>query len=165
MAAEDRNLHKEILEAVPHVRRFAYSLSRNSADADDLLQSTIERVLSRRLPDDVDLKRWMFRICRNLWVDGLRAEATRQVAAPDLVLIAKDHPPTEQIAGARITAERVEKAIDALPAQYREVLALVAVGGVSYKEAAEELAIPIGTIMSRLGRARAMLAEATGYAA
>lgn len=165
MAAAERNLHKEILEAVPHIRRFACSLTRNVADADDLLQSTIERVLSRPMPDDADLKRWMFRICRNIWVDGLRAEATRHVASTDVAGMSAEPPLTDQIAGARITAERVEKAINTLPEQYREVLALVAVGGVSYKDAAAELSVPIGTIMSRLGRARAMLADATGYAA
>jgi len=120
--------------------------------------------LSRSMPDDVDLKRWMFRICRNLWIDTKRAETTHQAAAPDLQLAAGDLPRTDQIAGARITSARVEKAIDALPEQYREVLTLVAVGGASYKDAAAELSVPIGTIMSRLGRARAILADAVGYA-
>jgi len=165
MSAPKRDLNREILEVIPHARRFAYSLCRNQADADDLLQSTIERILSRPVPEEVELKRWMFRVCRNLWIDGLRADKTRQAAAPDLTLMTNELPGTEQVAAGRITSERVERAINNLPDQYREVLAIVAVGGASYKDAAETLSVPIGTIMSRLGRARALLADATGYAA
>lgn len=165
MPTAKRDLNRDILDAAPHVRRFAYSLCRDMADADDLLQSTIERVLSKGLPEDADAKRWMFRVCRNLWIDGLRARQSRTAAAPDLTLMAEPALQPDDIAGSRIQARRTEDAINALPDAYREVLALVAVGGVSYKEAAETLSVPIGTIMSRLGRARAMLADATGHAA
>ena len=156
-------LNDEIIEAVPHLRRFAYSLTRSAADADDLVQSVIERVLDRGVPDDVELKKWMFRVCRNLWIDGLRASKTRMDAVPELRAQPADTLSSEQVAGDQMMMARTREAIDALPPAYREVMTVVGIGGASYKEAATMLDTPIGTIMSRLGRARAMLAERTGY--
>lgn len=156
-------LNAEIIEAVPHLRRFAYSLTRAAADADDLVQSAVERVLDRGVPDDVELKKWMFRVCRNLWIDKLRAAKTRMDAVPELKAQPTDTLSTEQVAGDQMMMARTREAIDALPPAYREVMTVVGIGGASYKEAAAMLDTPIGTIMSRLGRARAMLAERTGY--
>jgi RNA polymerase sigma factor (sigma-70 family) len=156
-------LNRDIIEAVPHVRRFAFSLTRNHADADDLVQSVVERVLGRDLPDDVELKKWMFRLCRNLWIDGLRASRTRMDAVPALQERAKSAPSSEEVAGEKMMMERTREAIDALPPIYREVMTIVGIGGASYREAADVLDTPIGTVMSRLGRARAMIAERTGY--
>ncbi len=158
-----QDLNDEIIEALPHMRRFAYSLTRNFADADDLVQTSVERVLARGVPDDVELKKWMFRVCRNLWIDGLRAAKTRMDAIPELKAQPADTLSSEQVAGDQIMIARTQAAIDALPPAYREVMTVVGVGGASYKEAAAMLDTPIGTIMSRLGRARAMLAERTGY--
>lgn len=165
MARKKDDINLAIIAAAPHVRRFAYSLCRNAAEADDLVQSTIERVLSRSMPEGTDMKRWMFRICRNLWIDGLRAKTVRTGAAPEISLTAPEPASPEDEAGGRIMLARTEAAIAALPPAYREVLALVAVGGSSYKEASDALDVPVGTIMSRLARARALLADATGYAA
>lgn len=165
MARSRDDLNLAILAAAPHVRRFAYSLCRDAAEADDLVQSSIERVLSRGVPEGTDLKRWMFRICRNIWIDGLRAKSVRAEAAPDLSLAAPEPPSPEAQAGDRMLLARTEAAIEALPPAFREVLALVAVGGSSYKEASDMLDVPVGTVMSRLARARAMLADAAGYPA
>lgn len=165
MTASKNDLHLAILDATPHVRRFAFSLCRNAVDADDLVQSTIERVLAKGTPEGTDMKRWMFRLCRNLWIDGLRAKAVRTGAQPDLELATPDTVSAETEAGGRMMLAKAEAAIEALPPNYRDVLALVAVGGSSYKEASEVLEVPVGTVMSRLARARAMLADATGYAA
>ncbi|MFN7055650.1 RNA polymerase sigma factor [Hyphomonas sp.] len=165
MARNRDEISLAIIAAAPHARRFAYSLCRNAAEADDLVQSAIERVLSRGVPDGTDMKRWMFKICRNLWIDGLRAKSVRTDAAPEIGLAAPEPVSAETEAADRIMLQRTEAAIDALPPAYREVLALVAVGGSSYKEASETLEVPVGTVMSRLARARAMLADATGYAA
>ena len=156
-------LNEQIIEAVPHLRRFAYSLTRRAADADDLVQSTIERVLDKGVPDDVDLKKWMFRVSRNLWIDSLRAAKTRMDAVPELSARPTDALSSEQVAGDQMMVDRTRKAIDELPPVSREVMTIVGVGGASYKEAAAMLDTPIGTIMSRLGRARAMVAERTGY--
>lgn len=156
-------LNDEIIEAAPHMRRFAYSLTRTPADADDLVQSTIERVLDRGVPDDVELKKWMFRVCRNLWIDRLRAARTRMDAVPELKAQPANTLSSEQVAGDQMMMKRAHQAIEELPPIYREVMTVVGVGGATYKEAAEMLETPIGTIMSRLGRARAMVAERTGY--
>ncbi|MEM5518178.1 RNA polymerase sigma factor [Henriciella sp. AS95] len=156
-------LNNEIVEAVPHVRRFAYSLTRNAADADDLVQSVIERVLDRGLPDDAELKKWMFRVCRNLWIDGLRAKKTRLEAVPELRERPANTLSSETVAADQMMMAKTREAIDELPDAYREVMTVVGLGGASYKEAAAMLDTPIGTIMSRLGRARAMVAERTGY--
>lgn len=157
------HIEQDILEAVPHVRRFAYSLTRNQSDADDLTQSVIERVLEKGLPEEADLKKWMFRVCRNLWIDTLRAAKTRENAKPELQSQNTDSLSSEDVAGSNILFLKTRAAIERLPDTYREVLTMVAIGGSSYKEAAEELAIPIGTVMSRLGRARAMIADKVGY--
>lgn len=148
---------------VPHLRRFAWSLTRRAADADDLVQSVIERILDRGVPDDVELKKWMFRVCRNLWIDGLRAKKTRMDAVPELASRTNTAISSEQVAGEQIMVARIREAIEALPPVYREVMTVVGIGGASYREAAAMLDTPIGTIMSRLGRARAMVAERTGY--
>ena len=157
------HIEQDILEAVPHVRRFAYSLTRNQTDADDLTQSVIERVLEKGLPEEADLKKWMFRVCRNLWIDTLRAAKTRAKARPELQSQTNVSQSSEEVAGSNILFLKTRDAIERLPDAYREVLTMVAIGGSSYKEAAEELAIPIGTVMSRLGRARAMIADKVGY--
>ncbi len=156
-------LNNEIVEAMPHVRRFAYSLTRNAADADDLVQTVIERVLDRGVPDDVELKKWMFGVCRNLWIDGLRAAKTRMDAVPELKDQPADTLSSEKVAADQMMMAKTRQAIDELPDAYREVMTVVGLGGASYKEAAAMLDTPIGTIMSRLGRARAMVAERTGY--
>tara|TARA_X000000950_G_scaffold282148_1_gene380389 strand:- start:82128 stop:82661 length:534 start_codon:yes stop_codon:yes gene_type:complete len=153
----------EILEAVPHVRRFAYSLTRNASDADDLTQTVIERVLDKGVPDDAQMKKWMFRICRNLWIDGLRARKVRETAAPELAENAGTSVSSEQVASANMMVADTQRAIEALPDVYREVLTIIAIGGASYKDAASQLNVPIGTIMSRVGRARAMIADKVGY--
>jgi RNA polymerase sigma factor (sigma-70 family) len=160
---DKQDLNEAIIETVPHLRRFAYSLTRNAPDADDLVQSVIERLLDRSLPEDVELKRWSFRVCRNLWIDGLRAKKTRMDAVQELAARPTDTLSSEQVAGDQMMMARAREAIDALPPVYREVMTLIGIGGASYKEAAAMLDAPIGTIMSRLGRARAMVAERTGY--
>lgn len=157
------HIEQDILEVVPHIRRFAYSLTRNQSDADDLTQSVIERVLEKGLPEEADLKKWMFRVCRNLWIDTLRATKTRENARPELQSQTNVSQSSEEVAGSNILFLKTRDAIERLPDTYRDVLTLVAIGGSSYKEAAEELAIPIGTVMSRLGRARAMIADKVGY--
>lgn len=143
---------------VPQVRRFAYALTRHADDADDLVQTTLERVLTRPLPDDVELVKWMFRVCRNIWIDNLRSRKVRREAVADLVMDVEHDPSTEDRVAAQAMLRTTQQGIDTLPAEQRDVLAMVAIGGMAYREAAEALVIPIGTVMSRLARARAALA-------
>ena len=155
---EDRRLRDAILEALPQLRRFARSLTGNRHDGDDLMQTTVERVLERGLPDGVEARPWMFKICKNLWIDELRAHAVRKRAAQRPELGEDGTVSGEDVAIGEIALGEVEAALATLPDEQRLVIALVAVEGLAYREAAEILDVPIGTVMSRLARARAALA-------
>jgi RNA polymerase sigma-70 factor (ECF subfamily) len=142
----------------PQLRRFAYALTRNPADADDLLQATLERVLSRPKPEDVELARWSYTVCRNVWIDEIRSRKVRRDAAPAVAAQPEPQVSTEDAFASRMALQRAQEGIDQLPQEQREVLAMVAIGGMAYRDAAEALSVPIGTVMSRLARARAALA-------
>ncbi|GAA0564989.1 RNA polymerase sigma factor [Rheinheimera aquimaris] len=152
----------ELTLLLPALRRFAYSLTGNMADADDLLQSTVVKLLDSPPAADVPLLQWSFRVCRNLWIDDYRAKKVRQHTALDEAaeLSGEDG---EQVAINEITLTEVNQAMNNLPGEQREVLSLVAVQGMSYSEAAGVLAIPQGTIMSRLARARVAMVDALKY--
>jgi len=122
------------------------------------MQDTVERVLEKGVPESVDVLRWMFKVCRNLWIDELRAGQVRRKAAQRGAAAEPDSVSGEDVALGELTLREVDQAMAALPEEQRAVLALVAVEGLSYREAAEVLDTPIGTVMSRLARARAALA-------
>ena len=152
-------MQQEITELLPGLRRFAYSLTGSMADADDLLQNTVERLLTRAMPGDVDLTKWAFRICRNVWIDECRARKVRREAAeqPELsdgLVTNGEHQTTKEIEW-----NRVESAMSRLPEDQRQIISLVAIQGMPYKMVAEILEVPKGTVMSRLARARAALSE------
>lgn len=151
---------RDLVDELPHLRRFAYSLIRNVADADDLVQATLERALDRGKPSDADLRPWLFRVCRNLWIDDMRKDRTRNQSKPMLTVVASNEPSAEAAAADRMLLDQVQTAVANLPTKYREVMSMVAVGGASYREASETLGMPVGTVMSRLARARAMIADA-----
>lgn len=155
--ADERALHEAMLEALPAVRRFARGLTGSKADADDLLQSTVERTLARPRPEGLDVVKWMFRICRNLWIDELRFRGVRENPG-GAQEEADEQPAADGTLVEKLAFEEVVQAMDSLSADQRAVLSLVAVEGMSYREAAEVLEIPTGTVMSRLARARAALA-------
>lgn len=158
-------MQQELTELLPGVRRFAYSLTGSMPDADDLLQSTVERLLARDRPDDADLTKWAFRVCRNVWIDECRARKVRREAAekPELSdgqVINGEHHTTQQIEWSRVDAAMAE-----LPQDQRQIISLVAIQGLPYKVVADILEVPKGTVMSRLARARAALSEALAPAA
>ncbi|RME62814.1 MAG: RNA polymerase sigma factor [Alphaproteobacteria bacterium] len=151
-------LHRDIVKVLPRLRRFAFALTGARHDGDDLLQATIARILERDMPHDVALDKWCFRVCRNLWIDEVRARRVRTNAA------AHDRGGADVVDGERQVTERitfreVNAAMAGLPDEQRAALALVALEGFSYAEAAEALDAPIGTIMSRIARARQALAK------
>ena len=154
---ESRELRAELLSALPRLRRFARSLTGNRHDGDDLMQSTVERVLEKGLPDNVELLRWMFKVCRNLWIDDRRAHQVLLSAHREPELSEEPIVSGEAVALGELKLREVEQALARLPEEQRSVLALVAVEGLSYREAAEVLETPMGTVMSRLARARAAL--------
>jgi len=152
-------MKEELLSLMPAIRRFAYSLTGSPHDADDLLQNTIERVLSRGVPEDVELVKWAFRVCRNLWIDEYRARKVRHSDQRADELLDEQAIDGEKIICDHITLHQVNDALDQLPDDQRSVLALIAVQGMSYKEVAETLSIPMGTVMSRLARARIAISQ------
>ena len=157
-----------MVEILPRLRSFARSLAGVPDQADDLVQQTCERALRNlsRYTPGTRLDRWMFRIMRNLWIDEIRARRPTAPLAEDLddeeepgaVLVGEDGRVTME---ARMRLEEVRRAIRQLPEEQRTVLLLVCVEGMRYREVAEALELPLGTVMSRLGRARLALSAAT----
>jgi len=152
-------MKEELIHLAPMLRRFAYSLTGSAHDADDLLQNTLERLLSRDIPADVELAKWAFRVCRNIWIDEYRARKIRQRNTSSLEDAEEPAIDGEQAIYDQITLGEVDAAMDKLPDDQRSIMALVALQGMSYKEVAETLGIPAGTVMSRLARARIALAN------
>jgi RNA polymerase sigma-70 factor, ECF subfamily len=161
MTIAPEEISERIVELLPRLRRFARSLSRNQHDADDLVQSAVERAWRHlaQLKPGASLASWMFGIMKNAWIDDRRARGRRgEVAFPE---DSGDHPavnPTEMNA----SLWSVSEAMDKLPEEQRLAVALVLVEGLSYKEAAGLLEIPMGTLTSRLARGRTALAVALG---
>ncbi|AIR90930.1 sigma-70 family RNA polymerase sigma factor [Pseudomonas cremoricolorata] len=156
----DEHQWRDLLQ---RLRRFALWLTRNAASADDLVQATIERALTRRSQqhDPERLRPWLFTILYRLFLDGKRRE---RLQARWLAWFARrddDEPASSDDTERLVLAQADLQAFARLPTQQRALLLLVSVEGLSYKEAAEALAIPIGTVMSRLSRARAALRELT----
>lgn len=147
-------MKQQLEKVIPMLRRFAYSLTGNHHDADDLLQSTVERILTKELPDNVDLTKWSFRVCRNLWIDHYRSQKVRQEATQKPELQQHDIVDGEKIMTNQLTVQQVQKALAQLPEEQKSILTLIAVEDLSYKEVAAMLDIPVGTVMSRLSRAR-----------
>ena len=151
----------ELSELVPSLRKFAYSLTGNMHDADDLLQNTLERLLSKPIPEQVTLMAWAFRVCRNCWIDEYRAKKVRANASDALAYEAQsaNQLNMDEAVTHSITLKQVSSAMDELPYEQRETLSLVAVQGMSYADASEVLQVPAGTIMSRLARARVKISN------
>lgn len=156
---------QELLDVLPNIRRFAASLTGNIADADDLLQSTVERLLQKGLPDDAEVLPWALKVCRNLWIDEVRSQKVRRDATREPAAQGEQVLEGERQVLGEMTLEEVQQVLRSMTDDQRAVLELVAVEGYSYKEAAAILEIPVGTIMSRLARARATLAQRSGMAA
>ena len=149
-----------LVAAMPKIRRFSFALTGTMADADDLLQATLERAWSKRdqFEPGTKIDRWLFRICKNIWIDEMRSKKVRG----DTVEF-QDHvgPPgdSEREVIAALTLTETLEASQILNNDHRTVLFLVGVEGLSYREAAGVLDLPVGTIMSRLARARGQLAN------
>ena len=148
-----------LMNELTGLKRFSASLTGDRDDADDLLQLTVERVLERGMPTDAHAGKWAYRVCRNLWLDELRAREVRSRFAKAEVASNSDLGVSGAGGLERLEFERVDQAMNTLSEEQRTVLLLVAVEGRSYAEVAEVLDIPIGTVMSRVARARRSLAE------
>jgi RNA polymerase sigma-70 factor, ECF subfamily len=150
------NVRAEIAALLPRLRRFARNLTRDRDDADDVVQIALERALSRldQWRRDARLDSWMFKIVRNVWIDELRSRGrqSKLFAPPEA---------GEAVGEASIERESellsVQAAMARLPEDQRAAVSLVLIEGLPYKEAADVLEIPIGTLTSRLARGREAL--------
>lgn len=154
-------LRQVLVALLPRLRRFAWSLARNHADAEDLLQATCERAMknAEKAPDAARIDAWTFTMMRNLWISELRKRGVRRgsgtveaAEAPELV--APTGPEDD------LRSRQILHKIRALPEGFAEVLLLVSVEGHTYQETADILGIPLGTVMSRMSAARQKLKTA-----
>jgi RNA polymerase sigma-70 factor, ECF subfamily len=153
-------VRRNLVALLPRLRRFARSLTGNVSDADDLVQDAVERALRNlhRWQPGTKLDSWMFRLTHNLWIDTVRAKRVRH--AVPLETEGVEHVSTDgaRELEARLALSATSSAMTKLPEEQRVVVALVFVDGMSYRDAADLLQVPIGTVTSRLARARSALA-------
>lgn len=152
---------EELVSLLPRLRRYALSLTGSMHDAEDLLHSTVEKALSKtdQFTEGTDLDRWLFRICKNLWFDEWRHRKIRGPSVDPQEMKNEPWMDGESHAQNRIRMNELDEALQKLQANHRVILVLVVIEGYSYKEVSERLDMPIGTVMSRLARARAKLAS------
>ncbi|WP_372762726.1 RNA polymerase sigma factor [Pseudoalteromonas sp.] len=150
-------MQKTIQTLLPMLRRFAYSLTGSKADADDVVQITIEKLLVKGIPADVEPAKWAFKICRNVWIDEYRSRKVRQDAVQNELIPEPVSDDQHSAFENKQLLEKVNSALGELPDEQRAIVSLVAVQGMAYKEVAHLLDIPIGSVMSKLSRARSAL--------
>jgi RNA polymerase sigma-70 factor, ECF subfamily len=164
MTHTDIDIRAQIVALLPRLRNFAFALTGSRDAADEVLQAACEKALVRldQFMPGTRLDRWMYQIVKTTFIDQVRQTRRRKEAdfSPDLTeglpSEARIHERTE----ARAALAIIRREIARLPEEQREVLVLVAVDGLSYQAAADIVDVPIGTIMSRLARARRKLAVA-----
>jgi len=148
-----------MVAVLPRLRRFAYALTGNTEQGDDLVQDACLRALSRidLWQPGTRLDSWMYRIAQNIWLDRLRANKVRGELVDIDAMEGMPGPDGRVVVESELTLQAVVAAMDRLPAEQRAMVALVCIEGASYKEAAEIAGVPVGTVMSRLARARRTL--------
>lgn len=154
---------QELVALLPRLRRFALVLCRSPSLADDLVQGACERALANAgsWTPGTRFDAWVFRILRNHWIDHLRRSRTEGMSEDITVQTGIVGDAGEEPILSKLLLAEVQQIIDAMPEEQREVLLLVCVEDLAYREAAEVLGVPIGTVMSRLARARKRLVNMT----
>jgi RNA polymerase sigma-70 factor (ECF subfamily) len=149
----------QLIAVLPRLRRFAAGLTRSASEADDLVQAACERALTRehQFQEGTRFDSWMFRIVQTIWIDQIRARDIRKEDSDVAERLGSDEPVRR--VEARLALSEVRRAVALLPPDQRVTLMLVTVEGLSYKEAADVTGVPVGTIMSRLARARVALQQ------
>jgi len=144
----------QIVLVIPRLRRYARALTGERISADDLVQDTLERAWRKMhlFRSGTDLRAWLFTVMHNVYVNQVRTGRLAVVDGEDLAEIPELAREADGLA-----MRDLDRAIACLPDEQREVLLLVALEDMSYEEAARALDIPIGTVMSRLSRAREKL--------
>ena len=155
----EETLRQEIVSFLPRLRRFARSLARDPDKADDLVQAACRRALERldQVREGTRIDSWLYRIIYTRWIDKVRRGRTR--SANLVVLTGEDVPAPANAEAAKdlATALDFKNAFAKLPAEHHAAITLVSVEGYSYEEAASVLDVPVGTVASRVARARTML--------
>jgi len=149
----------DIVGQLGSLRRYARSLTRNGADAEDLVHDALVRAYERRgtFRADGNLRAWLLTIVHNIFIDRMRSRRSEAARIEQAGHLADGSMPASQEHSVRLS--QVREAFLALPEEQRSALHLVAIEGLSYAEAAEVSGLPLGTLMSRIGRARAALRE------
>jgi RNA polymerase sigma-70 factor (ECF subfamily) len=147
-----------IEENIPRLRRYARALTGSREAADDLVQDTLERALSRArlFRPGASARPWLFSIMHNLFVNQVRSAAARRSAPSDGD---PPEPVSHESAQDGLAVRDIARALERLPAEQREVLLLVALEDLSYRETASVVGVPVGTVMSRLARGRERLRQ------
>ena len=145
---------QRIVELIPRLRRYARALVGDRARADDLVQDTLERAWNKfhLWRPGSDLRAWLFTVMHNVHVNQVRASRDHAMLDED-----GEEMAVPAVQGASLEIRDLERALALIPHEQREVLLLVALEDMSYAEVANALGIPIGTVMSRLSRAREKL--------
>ena len=146
----------DITAHLPALRRFAFALTGNPSEADDLVQESLTRVISNRLRlgGVRNLRSYLFRVARNAHIDNAKRQRSAEIIPLDHVAATLQTAPTQT---EHMEMRELDEALAHLPEEQRQVILLVAYEGVSYRDAADILDVPIGTIMSRLSRGREAL--------
>lgn len=156
----ENHVRSALVPLYPRLRRFAVALTGSRAEGDDLVQHACERALTRtyQWQPGSRLDSWLFRIIQNTWADE-RKSARSRTQAPIEAATGEIGDDGVRRAEARLTLDNVYRELCNLPEEQRAVLTLVCVDGLSYREVAEILGIPVGTVMSRVARGRLALAD------
>jgi RNA polymerase sigma-70 factor (ECF subfamily) len=158
-AADSNEFRRDLVSVLPKLRRFAMTLTRNAADADDLVQEVCERAITRNhlWNGEGRLESWIYAMTRNLWIDEIRKRRVR-TGSGTVDAAEQDELSIEASGEKAVYANQLQKMILSMPEGLASVFLLVNIEGHSYREAADILKIPIGTVMSRLSTARLRLA-------
>jgi RNA polymerase sigma-70 factor (ECF subfamily) len=157
-----KEIELSLISYLPRLRRFAIGLSGSADEGDDLVQAACLKVLERytQWHPDTRLDSWVYKIILNIWIDRRRSSAHRLSVSGEGVWDQIAGPPVLAEIEAREDLKQTWAAIKTLPEDQRQVLLLVTVEGFGYQAAADMLDVPIGTVMSRLARARISLTKA-----
>ncbi len=152
---------KELLSLIPELRAFARALTRNVTDADDLVQETLTRAIANfdKFTPGTMMRAWLFTIMRNAFYSRQRKAGRETTGATDCVAGTPAMAPNQEWV---VTYSEVMEAMLDLPVHYRETLVLVTMIGESYENAAQILGCNIGTVKSRINRARQALIDKLG---
>jgi RNA polymerase sigma-70 factor (ECF subfamily) len=153
---------RDLEEQIPRMRRYALTLTRNPDRADDLIQTTLLRAITKQhlFQPGTNLRAWLFTLLHNQYVNDVRRSANQGIsvdvadASRDLVAVANSSAPRQ--------LRELDEAIAKLSIEQRQVLLMVGLEGMAYEEVATILMVPIGTVRSRLSRARSALRQLMG---